>query len=275
MYEYTNGEDVVSINLRDPLASGNVTEAYLSVNLEGSTPQLWLSANGGANWEAVSNNASHTFANPGTDLRIWFRGVGSGILKSWGVLYEASSAGPVVLTIAHSDLVDDEPDRHITPGQSFGEGVGTIIAVPTEVVPPNYLECNGAAISQTTYSDLFAVLGFRSGNPGGGNFNLPDYRGAFLRGWAHGFSRDPDRNLRIADKPGGNTADNVGSFQDDEFESHRHAPQAGYADFMSGTGNTHGQGGDAYGTFVNTAFTGGNETRPKNIYVMFCIKYQD
>lgn len=42
-----------------------------------------------------------------------------------------------------------------------------------------------------------------------------------------------------------------------EMPAHTHAPQAGYATFMSSSGNTHGSGGDSYGTFGNTASAGG------------------
>lgn len=43
--------------------------------------------------------------------------------------------------------------------------------------------CNGQAINRNTYADLFAIIGtnFGAGN-GTTTFNLPDYRGKFLRG---------------------------------------------------------------------------------------------
>ncbi len=47
----------------------------------------------------------------------------------------------------------------------------------------NWMICNGREISRSEYSDLFALIGT---NFGAGNnvttFNLPDYRGKFLRG---------------------------------------------------------------------------------------------
>jgi hypothetical protein len=49
--------------------------------------------------------------------------------------------------------------------------------------------------------------------------------------------------------------------------SHTHPPQAGFGNFMSSTGSSHGRGGDAYGVFSNTGSTGGNEahTHPNSI----------
>ena len=55
-------------------------------------------------------------------------------------------------------------------------GVNTGLIVPwgAASIPSGFLECNGAAVSQATYAALFAVIGYDYGNPGGGNFNLPD-----------------------------------------------------------------------------------------------------
>lgn len=47
----------------------------------------------------------------------------------------------------------------------------------------NWFLCNGQAISRTTYSQLFALIGTNFGaGDGTTTFNLPDYRGKFLRG---------------------------------------------------------------------------------------------
>ena len=42
-------------------------------------------------------------------------------------------------------------------------------------IPADFLRCDGAAISETTYDVLFAAIGYEWGNPGGGNFNLPNF----------------------------------------------------------------------------------------------------
>ncbi|MBE6452992.1 MAG: hypothetical protein E7012_05850 [Alphaproteobacteria bacterium] len=47
----------------------------------------------------------------------------------------------------------------------------------------NWFLCNGQAISRVTYSELFALVGTKFGaGDGTTTFNLPDYRGKFLRG---------------------------------------------------------------------------------------------
>ncbi len=46
-----------------------------------------------------------------------------------------------------------------------------------------WLLCNGQAVSRTTYADLFALIGTNFGaGDGSTTFNVPDYRGKFLRG---------------------------------------------------------------------------------------------
>ena len=47
----------------------------------------------------------------------------------------------------------------------------------------NWFLCNGQAISRETYSDLYDIIGTNFGaGDGVTTFNLPDYRGKFLRG---------------------------------------------------------------------------------------------
>ena len=61
--------------------------------------------------------------------------------------------------------------------------VGDIKASTISANHGNWLLCDGQAVSRATYADLFAVIGtnFGAGN-GVTTFNVPDYRGKFLRG---------------------------------------------------------------------------------------------
>lgn len=61
--------------------------------------------------------------------------------------------------------------------------IGTIIMYAKSTAPANYLICNGAAISRTTYASLFAVIGTVYGvGDGSTTFNLPDYRAVSPKG---------------------------------------------------------------------------------------------
>ena len=57
------------------------------------------------------------------------------------------------------------------------EGIPTATIVPwsSASVPSGFLECNGAAVSRTTYSALFAIVGTTYGaGDGSSTFNVPD-----------------------------------------------------------------------------------------------------
>ncbi len=103
-----------------------------------------------------------------------------------------------------------------------GNPIGTIISFSTNNVPPNYLECNGTAVSRTTYANLFAVIGTRYGAGNGTTtFNLPDYRGQFLRGYNHGAGTDPNVTTRT-NRGDGTTGDAVGTKQNNQTLLHHH-----------------------------------------------------
>lgn len=61
--------------------------------------------------------------------------------------------------------------------------VGDIKASVQTANHGNWLLCDGSAVSRTDYADLYALIGDNFGDGDGSTtFNLPDYRGKFLRG---------------------------------------------------------------------------------------------
>lgn len=126
---------------------------------------------------------------------------------------------------------------------------GVILPWPLATPPSGWLECNGAAFSTITYPDLAIAY------PGG---TLPDLRGEFLRGFDNGRGVDSGRTILSA--------------QGAAFAAHNHSvyTHAGYEG-----GATQGSGaGDAI-TTVNpgvTSTTGGSETRPRNVAVMYIVR---
>jgi len=138
---------------------------------------------------------------------------------------------------------------------------GIVTAYAGATVPTNWLECNGAAISRTTYAALFAAIGVLWGvGDGSTTFNLPDMRGEFLRGYDHGRGVDSGRALA--------------SSQTDEFESHLHNVSFQVAGVGGGTNSfpapSNYSGGASYN--YTTSNSGGTETRPRNIAMMYIIK---
>jgi len=139
---------------------------------------------------------------------------------------------------------------------------GIILAFATASIPNGFLECNGAAISRVAYADLFSILGTMYGSGDGSTtFNLPDLRGEFIRGFDNGRGVDNGRAL--------------GSWQGDLFRSHNHIS---YNQLVYDTANPTINIGTSdvnfrYGVAGGTSYTGGSETRPRNIALMYCIKY--
>jgi hypothetical protein len=185
----------------------------------------------------------------------------------------------------------------VTPGYYYWDGAawikfdtnptppGTVSAYMGTVAPNGWLLCDGSAISRTTYTVLFSIIGTASGNGNGTTtFNLPDMRGMFLRGVDGTAGNDPDKLTRTASNLGGNTGNAVGSKEIDAFQGHIHFCGVG----PSGVPGPRLNGGSASGVaFFNNNYPTnnpqdngingtprtGNETRPKNIYVNYIIKY--
>lgn len=152
---------------------------------------------------------------------------------------------------------------------------GTIVAYGGNNLPAGWLWCDGTSYTRTDKADLFNAIGTSFGAPDGSTFNTPDFRGRFLRGKDASAGNDPDRNSRTALKPGGNTGDAVGSYQGDEFKNHRHSiptdTAGGGVDQQSLTGTTNSD--EDWSFYPGSGYTGGNETRPKNVYVNYIIKF--
>ncbi len=154
-------------------------------------------------------------------------------------------------TIATTAFVHSVVDGNIT-SQSFP---GMVSFFAMNIPPVGWLECDGSAVSRTTYVNLFTAIGvlYGSGN-GASTFNLPDLRGVFVRGYDHSAGVDPARVF--------------GTKQLDDFKSHAHTQ------VLSSTGTYTGAAGTTFGiTSSSTGSTGGTETRPVNIALLPCIKY--
>ena len=179
-----------------------------------------------------------------------------------------------------------------------GVPTGAVFCMAVATVPSGYLECDGTAVSRTTYAALFAVIGTQYGNPNSTQFRVPDLRGEFVRGF------DNNRNI--------DSGRSIGSSQGSQNAQHNHSASA------TSTAGAHShslnyqrkqvedtgtafvtdirrQGGDGDGgsttftnntdsgfmnnatvsvsTSVSIANQGGNESRPRNVAMMYVIKF--
>jgi len=155
---------------------------------------------------------------------------------------------------------------------------GTVVAFGGDEskVPQGWLLCNGLAISRLKCQALFNAIGTAHGEgDGSSTFNLPDYRGRFLRGVDGESGRDPDHGKRPAAAKGGNENNKVGSIQEDLVGKHTHGIKMTR---LAAAGDARGVPQDevhAANTEENTQKDGSvaEETRPKNSYVYWIIKY--
>jgi len=259
------------------------------------------------------------FATAGT-ARVSISNAGLDMTNALPIRFQDSSGSPFVSLKSPSSLsgnVDLTLPSSIVSGgfmQTDGSGnlsfqvvagvpSGAVFCIAVASVPSGYLECNGAAVSRTTYAALFAVIGtqYGAGN-GSSTFNIPDLRGEFIRGFDNGKGTDSGRS--------------IASSQSDQNKQHNHSASGSVGDhrhayaFAQGSGGGVGndfagsginsvtqsggrlaeleQGGgndgqDLRGFTANTDNTqpslsvsvgndGGGETRPRNIAMMYVIK---
>jgi microcystin-dependent protein len=221
------------------------------------------------------------------------------------VVVDGTSMGLTPLS-AVPYAVEADSASNAAPGSALAGLIpaGTVIAYAGPVggsgkvqPPAGWLLCDGAAVSRSQYAGLFALLGATHGaGDGSTTFNVPDYRGYFLRGWDEGAGRDPDAASRGAMASGGNTGDAIGSVEGGNFASHAHGVNdPGHSHGFFG-GSPIGQNGNnpnptgfnsgglyapmGYvggitnsGTGVSIRASGGAENRPLNANVAYLIKY--
>lgn len=162
----------------------------------------------------------------------------------------------------------DGTGAYSVPASSTPSGAVTFFAMNTP--PSGWLECDGAAVSRSTYAALFSAIGITYG-PGNGTttFNVPDIRGYFIRGWDHGRGVDTGRTF--------------GSAQLDAFQNWvasfltrmNNATQV-----VTGAASTSGSGQGASNASTGSQITidpsgvarTSTETRPVNLALLPCIK---
>lgn len=144
---------------------------------------------------------------------------------------------------------------------------GRIQFFARNTAPSGWLACTGQAVSRTTYSSLFGVIGTAfGGGDGSTTFNVPDLRGRFLRCWDNARGIDSGRVQNSA--------------QDSIMQEHSHRIDVNRNLLYAGGG---GRANDA--PDLDDAFTlpvggatdqsqpfGDTETRPVNYALLPCIK---
>ena len=140
--------------------------------------------------------------------------------------------------------------------------VGSLIVHAAQTPPSGWFECDGATKSRTDYADLFNTIGTAYGEGDGSTtFNLPDLRGEFVRGWDHGRGVDAGRVF--------------GGWQDSQNLEHKHSIiDSNSSGSVTSSWHYGERGGVSDGQpGTETLASGGNESRPRNLAMIYCIRF--
>ena len=182
---------------------------------------------------------------------------------------------------------------------SIVQGVpsGAVFCIAVASVPSGYLECNGATVSRTTYAALFAVIGTQYGSTNSSNFKVPDLRGEFVRGFDNGRGVDSGRSVASSQSAqnqshnhSASATSTAGAHSHSLNYQRKHVEDTGTAAITDirreggdGDGGSQTFTNDTTSGFMNNATVsvstsvsignqGGNESRPRNVAMMYVIK---
>ena len=302
-----------------PRAGGTMTGAILADDSAGaSAPAIAFDGDADTGIFRVGPNTIG-FATAGVE-RVEISDAGLDMSNGLPIRFQDSSGAPFVAlkspASVSSNVTFTLPGADGSNGQMLqtnGSGAlsfttvqgvpsGSVFCMAVATVPSGYLECNGAAVSRTTYSVLFAVIGtaYGSGN-GSSTFNLPDLRGEFVRGFDNGKGTDSGRSIATSQSAqnaqhnhsisvSGTTSDPTPTLTGDVrriSEGYRAQGTASGVFTKENDGNNNITGSSSTSpvagfsmdaththTFSASGDTGnqGGEARPRNIAMMYVIK---
>jgi len=161
------------------------------------------------------------------------------------------------------------------------EGIPTATIIPwsSASVPSGFLECNGAAVSRSTYADLFAIVGTTYGvGDGSSTFNVPDLQDNVAVGksnnkalgsaaGANTVANSGNVSTNVTGNVGGSTAN--ATLSTSQLASHSHSAAGLSGSFMqvqnggfasraanSNTGNSGSGGGHSHNMSANFSGSG-------------------
>ena len=272
-------------------ADGNIslTSTSNDVNLTGTDIQI-ESTSGGINM--ISNNGGGMSATTGSLLftsvagsittdayganimdggSIQITSASTNAMTSSSTTTITSSTGDVDIVATSGEISFNCDELNVKNGfMSFSFiPTGTINTSVVNTVPLGFLRCNGQAVSRSTYSRLFTAIGTTFGSGDGiTTFNVPNFQGAFLRGWS---------NQTVGGVT--YTAPAIGTAQQDQVLSATYATNEGFRDAAAGTRECVSRSritSDPVDT--NTGILAqfprqGTENRPMNYAVYYNIKF--
>ncbi len=173
--------------------------------------------------------------------------------------------------------------------------VGAVMAFAMDKPPNGWLECDGSAQNPEEYPRLFEKIGTTFGGDGTTAFHVPDLRGEFVRGWDHVrklgskeadalqkhthdhshthdywdifFCEDPDIHKDVSKKDVPYRFGSNGYDYDNAGYQIKRESEVPDEDVIATTDPKDAKDGSA------GSVRAGSETRPRNVSLMYCIKY--
>lgn len=271
---------------------GNGTEAAPAMTFAADPDTGWyriaannigLAIGGTKLWDIVAGGVTQAIGNLNLTLGNITLAAGNFVATLGDLIV---TAGNITVTLGSVTVTAGNIDAPLGTVDALAIRENGGLIVPTAAVmaytlasaPAGWLMCDGAAVSRTTYSVLFAALGTIYGvGDGSTTFNVPNYEGEFLRGTDNGVGNDPDAASRT-DRGDGTTGDAVGTKQLHALQDHDHqydkasnaaSQDPGSSAWTSNT-DTASDGVNTSGAFTPLVST--NETRARNVGVNWIIK---
>lgn len=190
-YSETNEINVDSVTTNSIQSTDDIP-TQISVNgiLIENTFQSWF-------WDMTVDMFPGETENPNTRYYFYLNENGNRYISSIAPVFELDLKGfyhPYERLRCVASVFNDGSSALILPVTQYHEKTteepkpvpaGSISAYGGTVAPAGYLLCDGSRVSRRAYRDLFAAIGTAYGAGDGTNsFNVPDFRGQFLRGAA-------------------------------------------------------------------------------------------
>ena len=196
----------------------------------------------------------------------------------------SASNTPIGTIIAYAGIIDESEPKNKTGTINNIEAFGWVV-------------CDGRELLIHDYPKLFQAIGFLYSPEGEApidvsklspdkKFNVPDYRGYFLRGDSGKSGNDPDadeRKLTNGDKVAAGKS-KTGTIQEDALQTHQHQYSQTKGSVTAATGpatvavSPEITALTSEPTDSETITPGdirvSSETRPKNVYVNYLIKFE-
>jgi len=286
-YYYWNGTQWVALGGSDWHTLGNLgttagtnflgtTDAQDVVFKTNSTEQIRI-----AN---TTNNVGINNATPNASAKLDITSTTQGFaMPRMTTIQRLAIVGPVEGLQVYDLNLHDYYYYNGTKWDNARTGAGTVTYFANTTAPIGYLECNGQSVLASTYPELFSAIGYSYGG-GGANFNVPDLRGEFVRGWDDGKGADPSRLIGTWQSPSPLVHDDTQGVaaQNGDFSMDNVA--ASYSDqwpgaLAGGIPNAYWSGDPVNWTVYSGTAAGGSAygmisaSRPRNVALMPCIKY--